>query len=370
MRKTIVQPLLLCLAISTAVNVALGIHIASSPDDPASVESAARVQRDEAARAALNLSASSATDAALPIAMLLDLERQHLQEARDLSARYWIGNGEFERAYTQALFAGLEQVREGLVRSFGVEVKDRPELRALFRPMDPMYSFLGSDQQLAIQRLKFERDQHLQSAMRAGAPVPGMSGGSMALSGSAAQSVAIWYETELRAILDEQALAQFQLRESPLAQQLRQSGVEFTQDEFLAVFNVVSTLQQQVADPLDTLAARDELREILGNRRFAMFWASRDPTFSRIDQIADRHSLTEDRSWSIYEILNEFQDERLRVGANAQSNPEWAAREYRELASRERQQIVRLVGEPIADEILTGRAVESFRFFNGAGRPQ
>jgi hypothetical protein len=230
--------------------------------------------------------------------------------------------------------------------------------------MDPKYAFLSSDQQLSIQLLKSERDKQLRTAIRQGDP-GGFLAGANAIEPKAVETINKGFQADLASLLDESTLFEFLLRDSPTAQQLRASGVELTQDEFREIFSVLSILQASPVDIEAVLAARNELRQILGSRRFAAFWSARDPTFSSVQDVVTKNGLDGRTADAIYEILNDFQDKRIRAATLAEHQPDRVAAESVRLAEEEENSIARLVGDQIAAEILRSRALQSYRLFGG-----
>jgi hypothetical protein len=309
--------------------------------------------------------------AAAGLATLGSIEEEHLRDAREIADAFWSGGGDYQSAYADALAEGLASIRDELATRFGPGIKDNPEFRWLFRPLDPLYWFLSSDEQIAVQKLRLERDQALQVVAReASRPTAGAaSAPALALDEAATGTIVRKYQEELAALLEPDILLELELRDSPIAQQLRASGVELSENEFRVAYSLMAALQRDNADPIDALAVRERLRGLLGPRRFAALWAARDPMFAEIAAIAERHSLPQATASSAYELLSEYQDRRLALASAAAGNPDRASRDAAALAEDERAALTQLVGEEVADEIVRGRARVSYRLFGSAGRP-
>jgi hypothetical protein len=297
-------------------------------------------------------------------AILSDIENESLERARQLARQYWRTGGDYELAYGEAMLAAREDVRSELLTVFGEEARRDPLFHRYFRPLDPMYAFLTSDQQLSIQQLKFERDKKLKTAMSQGRPDVQLTG-TGAIDPRVVEAINGSFQAELQTLLDESALFEFQLRESPTAQQLRASRVQLTEDEFRETFSALSTLQDGPVDIEDALEGRSELRRILGTRRFAALWSARDPVYSRVLDVVARNGLDGRTADAIYEVMNDFQDRRMRAASFAGDQPDRAAAESALISEQERDSIARLVGDPIAAEVLRARAVQSYRLFGG-----
>ena len=363
--------LLVLLTLSAAVNVALWRN-----EMARAIGNVGAVVNDDSgsarpSRASEGEPPPRAFDAAARLAFLGSIEDGHLRGAREIADAWWSGGGDYQAAYVDALAQGLASIRDELASRFGPEVKDDPALRWLYRPLDPLYWFLSSDEQLAIQQLTLERDQALQAAARdASRPTAGAAAAAApAIDEGATLAIVRKYQADLAALLEADVLLEVELRDSAIAQQLRASGVELTENEFRDAYSLMAALQRESADPIDVVAVRERLRGLLGNRRFAALWAAKDPLFAEITAIAERHSLPETTAASAYELMGEFQDRRLTLARAAGGNPDRAARDALALADEERTALTRLVGEAVAEEIVRGRARLSYRLFGSAGGP-
>jgi hypothetical protein len=366
--------LLVLLALSAATNVALWRDEMAEPGDGAQGSEQVGIAEDR--RAVSVGTGAPLSDAVARLAFLGSIEDEHLRRAREVADAYWSGNGEYESAYADALSAGLASIRDELASRFGAAVKDDPAFRWLYRPLDPLYWFLSSDEQLAIQDLRRERDGALQAAVHsAGRPGigPGFASappaGAQAIDQAVTLDIVRKYQAGLAALLDADALLEFELRDSAIAQQLRTSGVNLTENEFRDTYTLMAALQRESADPIDAVAVRERLRGLLGGQRFAALWAARDPMFAEIAAIAGRHTLPEATASSVYELMTEFQDRRLALARSAGGNADRAAQGALALANDERAALARLVGEEVADEIVRGRARVSYRLFGSGSRP-
>jgi hypothetical protein len=215
-----------------------------------------------------------------------------------------------------------------------------------------------------------ERDRALQVAARDAGRSAGRNtvAGATGVPDAATLAIMQKYQAGLEALLDADTLLEFELRDSATAQQLRASGVDFSEDEFRQVHALVASLQGAPGDIDDVMDVRERLRSLLGDRRFASLWATRDPMFAEVAEIAERHTLPDAMALSVYEVLNGFQDRRMELARMTELDPDRALRDGRALADEERAAIARLVGDEVADEIVRGRALLSYRLFGASGR--
>jgi hypothetical protein len=370
--------LLALLMVSAAVNVAVWRGTADTAGNFTAGDPAGDAGFLDYESAADREAASRTFDAVEKFAFLEDLEQRHLRRAREISDRYWSADGEYQSAYMAALAEGLRSIRDDLVSRYGAEVKDDPALHWLYRPLDPLYRFLTSDQQLAVQRLRLERDLSLQAAARgagrtAGTNAPGAAnapGVAMGAGDAATLAIMQEYRAGLAALLDADTLLEFELRDSATAQQLRASGVDLAEDEFRQVYALMAGLQDASGQVDDVIETRDRLRSLLGSRRFALLWAARDPMYAEVVGIMQKHGLSDALALSVYEVMNGFQDQRMEIAGRNGRAPDRPASGALALADDEHVAIARLVGEEIADEIVRSRALLSYRLFGGSGRMQ
>lgn len=348
--------LLLCIC-SATLNLWLAGNV-SGRVAPSPLETS--VATDGAAGAPFAPIGDTPDDDPSKVAALLAIEARAFDAVRRAARGYWQPGVDYELELGRAVLGAEERIRSGLIERFGPGAANDPLFRASFRPLDARYPFLSADQQLAVQRLRFERDLELRNASRGARPEVGADAG-RGIDPAAAATASRHYREGLAAALDERALFELDLRDSSAARQLRASQVELSEQEFRAACAVLLDLERGAVGPAEVLAAREELRRLLGDRRFAELWAARDPAYSRIRAVTARHGLAESAVGAVYEVMSEFQDRRMQIAMLAEQNPDRAARESRAAADGERRALARLVGDDLAAEILGSRAIASYR---------
>jgi hypothetical protein len=291
---------------------------------------------------------------------LLALEQRAMAEARTALADYW--GADYEARYAAVMFRLTAGIREALIAQFGDSARDEPQFRRLFYPLDAVLPFLSPDQQLALQHLRFERDQRLR-ADAGHSPTPPAINGPPSSASSTVPAAEAEFRRALSDLLGPDALFELELRDSAIARQLRSSGVGLSESEFRRAFEVLRALEGQPGSIESALAARAALRDLLGDRRFAELWSARDPKFAVLAQIAARHELGDARLLTVYSLLGDFEDRRMRAALIADRDPERASRQMQRIADEERAELVRQLGEDVADDLLRGRAAQSLRVF-------
>lgn len=334
-------------------SVAINVFLARSHQQPVAMRQAAPVS-------AVQPGSSARAEAPVNVGQVLaGLEQAAFSEARQIASGYW--KPDVELAYSRAVFAAREKFRSDLIELRGADVRRDPSLSYLFRPLDPLLSFLSADQQIAIQGLRFERDLKLRALARDPQPATGLR------SGIDAQAVQLDYRNELLQILSQAELFELELRESPVARRIRHSGVELTEQEFRECFRLLSRLQSGHSSPAAASEVRAQLRSLLGNARFAVLWSAGDPFYTQLQQLMSRSAVDAAVADPVYGILSDFEDQRLQVAGFAELDPARASTELSRIAAAERGELEKLVGTELTSEILRARAVGSYYRFASGG---
>ena len=147
---------------------------------------------------------------------------------------------------------------------------------------------------------------------------------------------------ELAAILTPEELEQHDLRNSETAQNLRAGlvGLELNEQEFLNIYRWQKKMEEQteaIKDPFDDQLAQSEkqvesqIRNLLGEKRFADFQRGSDPDFQDLHQLASGYDLPADAVLKVYDLqkqLQQAQETMARVNSNGRPrgrNPELIA---------------------------------------------
>jgi hypothetical protein len=270
--------------------------------------------------------------------------------------RYWKQNGGYDAAEAERRFAAEDAVRAGLLKMYGDTAAHDSVLQRIFRPLDDKLEFLTSAQQLAVQKARVE---HARVAVQETGPgIP---------------PVPVEYRREWRdvvaSMLDEQLLLEYSLRESALAEQLRNAPVELSEAEFREVFMILAELEEtRSADALRK--ARGDLRVLLGTQRFDRLWATRDPVYEVVRDLLVRRGTTEATIQAVYGVINSAQDAFAEAASMTDRDPMRAIEAAREIAATEERQIADLVGPELARQIVTARAQALFGLSQRAALPQ
>jgi hypothetical protein len=262
------------------------------------------------------------------------------------AASYWRPAAAAERGAVLAARLDAENaIRARLEAVLGPSAGTLTELTSVYRPLDPELALLSSDEQLAVRRLRLER-----LAQQTAEPRMGAARGPDA---RATRDDSTELDA-LRAVLPEDLALEVALRDSPLAAQLRGSGVDFSEREFRAAFELLGDAAT-ASDPKGRLESRAALARLLGPRRFNRLWSQRDPLAAVVRRVGADLGLSDAAIEQGYAVLNDAQG-RLLEAALQGGEPQRLASAAQEIASAERRDLEIALGAEAADSLLAARS--------------
>ncbi|MGZ4963402.1 MAG: hypothetical protein ACXWKG_07035 [Limisphaerales bacterium] len=128
-------------------------------------------------------------------------------------------------------------------------------------------------------------------------------------------------EAALARVLSGDALREYQLRQDETADNLRRSliGFEPTETEFRSLFNLLKSYDQKVAytdptDPaiqqrrqLDRAAVEDQIKNLLGDARYAEYRRASNPQFQELFRLTQQFDLPADTAGAIFDRHQQMQ---------------------------------------------------------------
>jgi hypothetical protein len=353
---------LLLLIGSAALNVGGGALVAGGHLSFAAPRSAARAGTSTPARpeTAPTLPVAAADDAreyarwlALGLRedeaaqlLLARLAADERAARRQQRADYWRPAPTADNAAIVAAQLDTEAaVRARLESVLGPRAKSMAALASVYRPHDDELGFLASDEQLAVRRLRLERvaapadPGNAESGRGADSRGPRDGRGEL---------------DALRALLPADRALEVALRASPLAAQLRASGVAFTENEFRTAFGLLAD-DGATADPARQLERRAALATLLGPRRFNRVWSQLDPLAAVVRRVGTALGLRDAAIEQTYAVLNEAQGRLLEVALRG-GDVERLAAAAQEIASAERRDLEGAIGAEAAGDVLAARS--------------
>jgi hypothetical protein len=250
--------------------------------------------------------------------------------------------------------AAADRVRAALLALYGPSARRDPVFEWLFAPLDARYTFLASEQQLALQKLQLERLLAQAKSLSAGAAPPPFS-----VDGASSSRASVTAEIlqDVRTRLGANAALEYAYRFSPLAEQLRSAAIDLSGGEFRSAFDALLQFETTAADPRSFAHTREQLRSTLGAARFTRLWAARDPYFGVIAAAGRQQGLVDGTVLAAYAIFNDSQD-RFAAAADryAAVDPQSAGVELHRIHDDMRQRLSALVGEEAATALVRAAA--------------
>jgi hypothetical protein len=299
------------------------------------------------------------------------LEAQLLSGAEStLPERYWESDATPKRLAAElALLDKRGTVRDELVEVYGTTVERDALLARAFRPLDSLYGFLDSAEQIALQRHQLQR-QLEQATANASARVQSLQGSARAPSARSAPIVEQPTMTELGEFLDASSLDEFLYRYSPLAEQLRAARLQLDESEFRQAFQLLQQLDREGANPSSYLNVRAGLRRLLGGDRVTRLWAARDPLYTALVEAAPHDGLTEQTTLATYQILNDSQERLMQAAALRSTDPVRSREEIQQVMKEQHASLLGLLGENGTKRVLAVQSELGQRLSGGVGSPR
>jgi hypothetical protein len=288
----------------------------------------------------------------LALGWLVAVEGDRVSFADDT---YWRGDWSPARSNLGRQIAIEEGVRAALLAFYGPAAESDPAFDTMFRPLGPSFSFLSSEQQLLLQQGQAE-------PLAAGNT---RANGRCARigSGDAQGERARAPGAEILAGLGETGRYEYLVRFSPLAAQIRQSGVAADEAEFRHVFDLMHR-SDTAGSPAEHLELRRTLRVSLGNVDFDRLWAMLDPFHAEIERHLRAEGFDAGEIAAAYGVINQSQDALLEALGRGPSQVDLidaaAAERQRELT-----RLTSLLGEPAAERLLAKQAELAMRLSAG-----
>jgi hypothetical protein len=330
-------------------------HIATEPQSPSrqSDGSSAGLASYYARLIALGLSREETK----PL-LLARADRDALATLEEPADVYWENNDGALLTYESTASERRDQARAALIEVYGADAKDDPAFSSLFRPFNRRFGFLSSEEQIEVARFNLRRQMGVVAAnAQPWSQTPPASAGP---SLRAATTATPPPPPPLAGVLDGSSLFEYELRDSPLAYQLRRSGVTFSEKQFRETYRILQHFDP--ARPQGLGETRDALRGLLGGRKFAQVWASRDPTLMAVSQAAKRRGLDNETTVTVLEIVNDSQDETRKTAvAYATTDHPRMVRELDRVRREEERRVVGLLGDEAGHDVLAARSQEALR---------
>ncbi len=275
------------------------------------------------------------------------LKHQYIATITKPNDQFWKHQPLAQLDYMESLSTGYKRVREKLVSIYGSTILDDPLVTDIFYPMSTQYPFLSSSEQIAVQSMQLEMQRYAVSVQSQGGDVN---------SRSADRSP----QKMLANVLDDRGLKEYQLRTSPMANKMRQSGVEFSETSFRKAYDILLRLNS-ARDSQVVFSARDDLNDLLGDESGLTLWAAIDPVYSLIKRVASKHDVNDGQALYAYELVLVAKKEVSEAAQQRDSDPQQTVYIVQEILTNLKNQLTEMVGEPAANDFIN--------LVNGRQRP-
>jgi len=336
------------LAVSLAANVALvGLVVFQyhQPDQPVAIAAptdGASHPMDEQANSSLSSPGVFDAQKALELANLEFAAREANPQPQ---LEYWHSAGDVELAkYEEASEQKRDEMRQHLLAKYGPAAADDPAFARLFKPLSLTHPYLSSRGQIALAKL--QRTRRYASSMAGAGMTP-----AQVRDPAIALEQQRTFESQLRQALGAE-FSEYQVRNSPLARQLRSSGAIESDKQFR---EAMATLEQMTpnAGSADYVRVQGRLKAILGEESYVKFSAARDQGFPGFEAAGSRRQLTREQILGAYAVVLRAQNDLIAAAddrsASGRTRPGADPQEI--IDSRDRE-ISGLVGEPAATEMM------------------
>lgn len=251
------------------------------------------------------------------------------------------------RRQAEAIEVRRGQIREALISRFGADAVEAPVFSRIFKPLNSRYPYLSSKSQIGLLKLLQARPPATRSAPDFQRPLLTASEPSAGFIQRQAE-----FEEAVRTLLTPQEFIEYQLRESPLARQLRSSNITRNEQEFRATFGVLLANSQQ-RTAANYVAEQQQLKSMLGAERYLLLAAARDPSFAAIQSAGARHRLSAQQIRQAYSVFLEAHNELAMLSLDPEARDRGSPdRPTQGIIARRDAEVARLVGDAAASDLI------------------
>ncbi|XOV90662.1 MAG: hypothetical protein ACFHX7_12450 [Pseudomonadota bacterium] len=207
--------------------------------------------------------------------------------------------------------------RAMLLDLFGDDIVNDPLFEDLFKPLNKTLPFLSSEKQIALQELELESRAQFSDLDRFGFTQENR---------DEMREQQRLREESIRSLLTPDEYFEYELRESRLANQMKEQmdGFDYSEYEFRDLYRLRDDLAQERSLAAATISSREDfqalrqteearIREYLGDDRFEAYQRAQDPTYKRLVTIGERYGNTDREIIEVYEKTSEFQEQMNTV---------------------------------------------------------
>lgn len=216
--------------------------------------------------------------------------------------QYWKPRVAREATARLARFERDQVVRKAVIEAYGPSAASDLSFGELFQPLAREFPFLAPSKQLALEQVRMIR---LQRQTNAGSSAPWVNHQTVARRDELAETSQLFSPEELR---------EYQVRASPLAHALRDSGFNFTESEFRSAYQALSGTNSTPSQSawlsesgVGSISeqALDGLKQVMGEQRLAEFRKQRDPLYGLLVAVSAPFQVTPERMEEAYRVIRQ-----------------------------------------------------------------
>lgn len=243
--------------------------------------------------------------------VLATLNRDFLQaKINEIKTPYWQANNQDPEQELNLELQRETDRRTTLISLFGEEIAEDPMFADIFKPLNDSLPFLSSDKQIKLDQLQ-RRDQVNSEALFAN--------GFTQEGREDLQQQRQNLQQQIEELLGTEDAFEYQLRESRLADRLRQGldNFDYSEREFREIFSIREANEgvefsrfnnrQEFRDQRRESEA--QIRDYLGPGRYEDYARSQDPAYRSLQAIGERYGNTTAEINDVYEVTYEAQQQ-------------------------------------------------------------
>ncbi len=298
--------------------------------------------------------------------ILATIDRDHLLiQANESNTPYWRKRDDDPTAVVMEELKWAADKRLTLVNLFGPDIIDDPLFEALFKPLDKTLPFLSSEKQVSLYEL-----QKIETATARAI----LQGGFTREARQDRRTAREEMEEKVRQLLSPDEYFEYQVRDSRLAQQMRNSmeAFDYSEQEFRDIFRLRQATEgtdfrftDRASFEEQRAISEQRVKDYLGPDRYEAYARAQDPTFRALQSIGDRYGNSSAEIIEVYNVNAQAQDEITEIRNQQSLSRDERQKRINEIRQESYEEIKRIAGEDTANSVSANARQMSFR----RGRP-
>lgn len=265
---------------------------------------------------------------------------------------YWLPTSSSDNAASlQQQLKAERALRLRLTALLGEQARYALAFQQVFRPFASQMDFLTSEDQIALRESQLQQQISVLSNSE-----PGSEGSPTAAGLSLQAFSGVLHEQSISEILGPDETFEYSLRYSPLADQLRLSGVVFTEPAFRQVYGILAKTQNSAQlgkpNPQALIDQRNQLTQLLGKNNTVKVLAALDKRFKNLQIAGQDYDLTQEQLLAAYEIISDSEMAMIEGYFVRKINAEEGINLIRTAARNRESQLINHFGEDVARELM------------------